>query len=68
MPARARRSRLCPQRVGPHPDTLIACLPSCCSADNPAKQPPILFDDDLTWFATRNDRHLQPPAASTPPG
>ncbi len=41
-----------------HPDTLIACLPSCQSADNPAKYDPIIYDDYALWYARRNYVHL----------
>ena len=41
-----------------HPDTLLACLPSCCSADNPPKYEPITYDDYALWYATRNYVHL----------
>ena len=41
----------------PHPDTRIACLPTCQSATNPAKYPPIMYDDYAIWYATRNYEH-----------
>lgn len=47
----------------PHPDTLITCLPSCRSADNPPKYPPILYDEYAVWFATRNYEHQNHAAA-----
>jgi isopenicillin N synthase-like dioxygenase len=31
----------------PNPDALIACIPSCASAERPAKYPPIPFADHL---------------------
>jgi isopenicillin N synthase-like dioxygenase len=42
-----------------HPDTMIACLPTCCSADNPPKYDPITYDDYALWYAQRNYVHLQ---------
>jgi isopenicillin N synthase-like dioxygenase len=41
-----------------HPDTMIACLPSCQSADNPAKYPPVTYHDYALWYARRNYVHL----------
>ena len=41
-----------------HPDTLLECLPSCRSAENPAKYDPITYDDYALWYATRNYVHL----------
>jgi len=41
----------------PHPDTMIACLPTCQSADDPARHPPITYDQYAGWFATRNYEH-----------
>lgn len=41
-----------------HPDTSIACLPTCQSADNPAKYPPITYHDYALWYARRNYAHL----------
>lgn len=41
-----------------HPDTVIACLPTCQSADNPAKYEPITYDAYALWYATRNYVHL----------
>ena len=50
----------------PHPDTMIECLPGCSAADNPPRHAPMLFDDYLTWFATRNYLHLQDKAQPVP--
>lgn len=44
---------------GPHPDTEIACLPSCAGPENPPKYEPISFYDYSVWFSTRNYRHMQ---------
>ncbi len=42
----------------PDHDTVIECLPSCRSADNPAKYPPILFGDYALWFASKSYQHM----------
>ncbi|HEU0223150.1 MAG TPA: 2OG-Fe(II) oxygenase family protein, partial [Paracoccaceae bacterium] len=33
--------------LDPNPDAIVACLPGCATADNPAKYPPIRGDDYL---------------------
>ena len=48
----------------PHFDTQIACLPSCQTADNPAKYPAIAYEDYAIWFATRNYEHQNHAATS----
>lgn len=48
-----------PYFFDPHPDTMIACLPSCTGADLPPKHEALLFDDYIQWFARRNYLHLQ---------
>ena len=42
----------------PHPDTLIECLPTCRSPDQPPKYEPITYDAYALWYATRNYVHL----------
>ena len=42
----------------PNHDTLIECLPSCCSPANPAKYPPIQFGEYAVWFARKSYEHL----------
>ena len=42
----------------PHHDTLIECLPTCCSPATPAKYPPIQFGDYAAWFAQKSYEHL----------
>jgi isopenicillin N synthase-like dioxygenase len=42
-----------------HPDTVISCLPTCQSPDNPPKYEPITYDAYALWYATRNYEHLQ---------
>ncbi len=41
-----------------HPDTMIECLPTCQSADNPPRYDPITYDDYAIWYARRNYAHL----------
>jgi isopenicillin N synthase-like dioxygenase len=41
-----------------HPDTVIECLPTCQSPDNPPKYAPITYDEYALWYATRNYVHL----------
>ena len=48
----------------PDHDTVIECLPSCCSAATPAKYPPIQMGDYAAWFARRLYAHM---AATTAP-
>ena len=40
-----------------HPDTLLECLPTCRSADNPPKYEPVTYHDYAVWYATRNYVH-----------
>ena len=41
-----------------HPDTVIACLPTCQSPDNPPQYAPVTYDEYALWYATRNYAHL----------
>jgi isopenicillin N synthase-like dioxygenase len=46
--------------LGPHMDTVIECLPTCQGPDNPAKFPPLSYDDYLRWWYDSNyDAALQ---------
>jgi isopenicillin N synthase-like dioxygenase len=47
----------------PNHDTMIECLPSCCSASNPPKYPAIRFGDYALWFARRSYEHMASEAA-----
>jgi isopenicillin N synthase-like dioxygenase len=38
----------------PHIDYPIACLPTCCSAANPAKYPPITYGEYRVWWLNNN--------------
>ena len=37
----------------PKADTILKCLPACCSQDNPAKYPPISHEDYIAEVAAR---------------
>ena len=43
-----------PYFFGPHLDTVIACLPTCESADDPPRFPPITYDAYLRWWYDAN--------------
>ena len=40
--------------LGPHVDTVIACLPTCQSAADPPRFTPITYDDYLRWWYDAN--------------
>lgn len=40
--------------LGPHIDTVIACLPTCQSPDDPPRFPPITYEDYLGWWYDAN--------------
>jgi isopenicillin N synthase-like dioxygenase len=42
----------------PNHDTMIDCLPTCRSAERPAKYPPIKFGDYALWFAAQRYEHM----------
>lgn len=42
----------------PDHDTIIECLPSCHSAEQPPKYPPVKLGDYAIWFAAQNYQHL----------
>ncbi|MCA0304561.1 MAG: isopenicillin N synthase family oxygenase [Proteobacteria bacterium] len=42
----------------PDHDTMIECLPSCQSAERPAKYPPIKMGDYALWFAAQRYEHM----------
>jgi len=43
----------------PNHGSSIECLPSCQSADRPAKYPPITMGDYAVWFATQRYTHME---------
>lgn len=47
-----------PFSCDPDHDTVIECRPSCGSAANPAKYPPIRFGDYALWFAGQSYQHM----------
>lgn len=47
-----------------HPDTVIACLPTCTGPGNPPKYPPQTVAEYTRWFQTSNYLHLQKDAAA----
>ncbi|HTE38398.1 MAG TPA: hypothetical protein VK630_17820, partial [Reyranella sp.] len=56
----------------PDHDTIIECLPSCQSVENPPKYPPIKFGDYALWFAAQRYQHMAkvatPSEAEVTPG
>jgi isopenicillin N synthase-like dioxygenase len=40
--------------LGPHIDTVIACLPTCQGPDDPPRFSPITYDDYLRWWYDAN--------------
>ena len=56
----------------PNHDFMIECLPSCQSADNPPKYPPITMGDYALWFAAQRYQHMAnaktPTAEEVAPG
>ena len=42
----------------PNHDTVIECLPSCQSAEEPSKYPPIKMGDYALWFAAQRYLHM----------
>ena len=56
----------------PNHDTVIECLPTCQSADRPAKYPPLKFGDYALWFSAQRYEHMQkvkaPDEAAIAPG
>ncbi|HEY2485622.1 MAG TPA: hypothetical protein VGI36_10755 [Candidatus Binataceae bacterium] len=49
----------------PDHDTMIECLPSCRSANKPAKYPLIRFGDYPLWFAPKSYDHMAHESALT---
>ena len=54
LPPIGRHRYAIPFFFGPHLDTEIACLPTCQSAETPAKFPPITYDAYLHWWYDAN--------------
>ncbi len=43
-----------PYFFGPHLDTMIECLPTCCDAARPVKYAPITYGDYVAWWYDSN--------------
>ena len=54
LPPVGRHRYAIPFFLGPHIDTVIACLPTCEGPDNPARFPPIIYEEYLTWWYNAN--------------
>jgi isopenicillin N synthase-like dioxygenase len=54
VPPVGRHRYAIPFFLGPHIDTVIACLPTCQSATNPPRFPPITYDAYLHWWYDAN--------------
>jgi isopenicillin N synthase-like dioxygenase len=54
LPPVGRHRYAIPFFLGPHIDTVIACLPTCEGPDHPARFPPITYEEYLTWWYNAN--------------
>ena len=54
LPPVGRHRYAIPYFLGPHMDTVIACLPTCQGPDRPPKHPPITYADYLAWWYDAN--------------
>jgi len=54
LPPVGRHRYAIPFFLGPHMDTVIACLPTCESAENPPRFEPITYEAYLTWWYEKN--------------
>ena len=54
VPPVGRERYAIPYFFGPHLDTVIACLPTCESADDPPRFSPITYDAYLRWWYDAN--------------
>ena len=54
LPPVGRHRYAIPFFLGPHLDSVIACLPTCQGPDNPARFPPITYDAYLHWWYDAN--------------
>ncbi|MGH7392781.1 MAG: isopenicillin N synthase family dioxygenase [Candidatus Rokuibacteriota bacterium] len=54
LPPVGRHRYAIPFFLGPHLDTVIACLPTCQGLDDPARFPPITYDQYLQWWYDAN--------------
>ena len=54
LPPVGRPRYAIPFFLGPHIDTVIACLPTCQGPDHPPRFPPITYDAYLRWWYEAN--------------
>jgi isopenicillin N synthase-like dioxygenase len=54
LPPVGRHRYAIPFFMGPHIDTVIACLPTCQGQDNPPRFPPITYEQYLLWWYDAN--------------
>jgi isopenicillin N synthase-like dioxygenase len=54
LPPVGRDRYAIPFFLGPHVETVIACLPTCQGPDNPPRFPPITYEDYLLWWYDAN--------------
>ena len=54
LPPVGRPRYAIPFFLGPHIDTIIACLPTCQAPDAPPRFPPITYGDYLHWWYDAN--------------
>jgi isopenicillin N synthase-like dioxygenase len=54
LPPVGRHRYAIPFFLGPHIDTVIACLPTCQGPENPPKYPPLTYEQYLHWWYDAN--------------
>jgi isopenicillin N synthase-like dioxygenase len=54
LPPVGRHRYAIPFFLGPHIDTVIACLPTCQGPERPPRFPPITYEEYLTWWYNAN--------------
>jgi isopenicillin N synthase-like dioxygenase len=54
LPPVGRARYAIPYFMGPHLDTVIACLPTCQTPDDPPRHPPITYAAYLDWWYDAN--------------
>jgi len=54
LPPVGRERYAIPYFMGPHLDTVIACLPTCQAAGNPPRYAPITYAQYLDWWYDAN--------------
>jgi isopenicillin N synthase-like dioxygenase len=54
LPPVGRHRYAIPFFLGPHIDTMIACLPTCQGPDDPPKYPPMTYEQYLHWWYDAN--------------